>query len=328
MKVRSRSRRRRKIWGRLLIFIVAAGAVIGLDGMLRPIVREVSASQTQIAVHRIIQQAVLEVLEEGDLRYQSFVTLQQNVRGETTALTTNTVQINRLQAQLLEKILDSLQANREMRVTLPLGTLLGSLMLRALPPAGRPVAGAAARQDGGQPACEAARTMLLIGCWVVLFTVLSAYLYWAALLLAPGASPHALAFAHALLEMAGGSLALSELAGPWTLPLISFAITFGGLSITLQSLTLLRPCGVPGGRYAAGKALQGALAALICALMERGGAVEALARTGVMPLSEPAGQLAPALAALALGAVALALNRRYIAYENADDAARAAWQKK
>ena len=129
MKVRSRSRRRRKIWGRLLIFIVAAGAVIGLDGMLRPIVREVSASQTQIAVHRIIQQAVLEVLEEDDLRYQSFVTLQQNVRGETTALTTNTVQINRLQAQLLEKILDSLQANREMRVTLPLGTLLGSQFL-------------------------------------------------------------------------------------------------------------------------------------------------------------------------------------------------------
>ena len=129
MKVRSRSRRRRKIWGRFLIFIVAAGAVIGLDGMLRPIVREVSASQTQIAVHRIIQQAVLEVLEEDDLRYQSFVTLQQNVRGETTALTTNTVQINRLQAQLLEKILDSLQANREMRVTLPLGTLLGSQFL-------------------------------------------------------------------------------------------------------------------------------------------------------------------------------------------------------
>ena len=77
MKVRSRSRRRRKIWGRFLIFIVAAGAVIGLDGMLRPIVREVSASQTQIAVHRIIQQAVLEVLEEDDLRYQSFVTLQE-----------------------------------------------------------------------------------------------------------------------------------------------------------------------------------------------------------------------------------------------------------
>ncbi|MGN0741147.1 MAG: hypothetical protein ACI4L8_00755 [Candidatus Fimadaptatus sp.] len=208
-----------------------------------------------------------------------------------------------------------------------LGTLLGSLMLRALPSSGSPVAGAEARQDSGQPACEAARTMLLIGCWVVLFTVLSAYLYWAALLLAPGASPHALAFAHALLEMAGGSLALSELAGPWTLPLISFAITFGGLSITLQSLALLRPCGVPGGRYAAGKALQGALAALICALMERGGAVETLARTGVLPLSEPAGQLAPALAALALGAVALALNRRYIAYENADDAARAAQKK-
>lgn len=260
-----------------------------------------------------------------------------------------------------------------------LGTLLGSLMLRALPlgandaagmstsgmsraadspmSAKRRTAGASAVDErrtgalvnaagtgtanerraadvppGGaapqpSPAAEAAQTMLLIGCWVVLFTVLSAYLYWAALMFAPDMSPHVLAFAHALLEMAGGSLALSELAGPWTLPLISFALTFGGLSITMQALSLLRRCGVTGGRYAAGKALQGALAAAICALLERAGAVEALAQTGTLRLSEPSGQLVPALTALVLGAVAMVLNRRFIAYENADSAAQKRTQR-
>ena len=63
---------------------------------------EAAASQTQIAVNRMIQRAVLEVLEEDGLRYQSFVSLQQNQSGETTALITDTVLINRLQGELLD----------------------------------------------------------------------------------------------------------------------------------------------------------------------------------------------------------------------------------
>ena len=69
--------------------------------------------------------AVLEVLEEDGLRYQSFVSLQQNQNGETTALTTDTVLINRLQGELLEKILLTLQQYREVKLELPLGSLSG-----------------------------------------------------------------------------------------------------------------------------------------------------------------------------------------------------------
>ena len=62
----------------LLALLMLLGAFIGIDMGIRPMVKAAAASQTQIAVNRMIQRAVLEVLEEDGLRYQSFVTLRQN----------------------------------------------------------------------------------------------------------------------------------------------------------------------------------------------------------------------------------------------------------
>lgn len=112
-------------WGRALALLILLGTFIGLDLGIRPMVKASAASQTQIAVNRMIQRAVLEVLEEDGLRYQSFVSLQQNLNGETTALTTDTVLINRLQGELLEKILQTLQETRQITLQLPLGSLSG-----------------------------------------------------------------------------------------------------------------------------------------------------------------------------------------------------------
>ena len=103
-------------WGKVLVLLSLVGGIIALDMGIRPMVREAAASQTQIAVNRMIQRA---------LRYQSFVSLQQNQSGETTALITDTVLINRLQGELLEKILQTLQQYRELKLELPLGSLTG-----------------------------------------------------------------------------------------------------------------------------------------------------------------------------------------------------------
>ena len=116
-------------WGKVLVLLSLVGGIIALDMGIRPMVREAAASQTQIAVNRMIQRAVLEVLEEDGLRYQSFVSLQQNQSGETTALITDTVLINRLQGELLEKILQTLQETKQMTLRLPLGSLSGSQFL-------------------------------------------------------------------------------------------------------------------------------------------------------------------------------------------------------
>lgn len=130
IKHRTNYRKMRNIkWGRALALLILLGTFIGLDLGIRPMVRASAASQTQIAVNRMIQRAVLEVLEEDGLRYQSFVSLQQNQNGETTALTTDTVLINRLQGELLEKILQTLQETRQITLQLPLGSLTGSQFL-------------------------------------------------------------------------------------------------------------------------------------------------------------------------------------------------------
>lgn len=129
MRIKHRGRRKKPEWGRILALAAMIGAVIVVDAGIRPMVREAAAGQTQIAVNRIIQQAVLTVLEEDGLRYQSFVTLRQNQNGETTALTTDAVLINRLQGELLEKILQTLQETKQMTLRLPLGSLSGNQFL-------------------------------------------------------------------------------------------------------------------------------------------------------------------------------------------------------
>ena len=130
IKHRANHRKMRNIkWGRALALLILLGTFIGLGLGIRPMVMASAASQTQIAVNRMIQRAVLEVLEEDGLRYQSFVSLQQNQNGETTALTTDTVLINRLQGELLEKILQTLQETRQITLQLPLGSLTGSQFL-------------------------------------------------------------------------------------------------------------------------------------------------------------------------------------------------------
>lgn len=130
IKHRANHRKMRNIkWGRALALLILLGTFIGLDLGIRPMVKASAASQTQIAVNRMIQRAVLEVLEEDGLRYQSFVSLQQNLNGETTALTTDTVLINRLQGELLEMILQTLQETRQITLQLPLGSLTGSQFL-------------------------------------------------------------------------------------------------------------------------------------------------------------------------------------------------------
>lgn len=129
MRIRHRSKRKKQNCIRLLAILVLVGVFVLIDMGIRPMVSAAAASQTQIAVNRLIQRAVLEVLEEDGLRYQSFVALQQNQNGETTALTTDAVLINRLQAQLLEKILQTLQQYREVKLELPLGSLSGSQFL-------------------------------------------------------------------------------------------------------------------------------------------------------------------------------------------------------
>lgn len=71
-----------------------------------------------------------------------------------------------------------------------------------------------------------------------------------------------------LVEMTGGCAILSKTISFWTLPSICAIITFGGLSVTLQSITFLGKCGIKFSQYLLRKTTQTVIAFLLTVLAE------------------------------------------------------------
>lgn len=129
MKVASRRRRRRKSFLQAVVITAVLTVIFAVNAAIRPTVKAAATSQAQIQITHIVQQSVLQVLQQDEIRYGSIVTLTQNNSGDTTALLTDAVAINRLQSTLLEEIIKELRAEENLRITLPLGTLLGGQYL-------------------------------------------------------------------------------------------------------------------------------------------------------------------------------------------------------
>lgn len=134
MRVNSRRTARKKVVLRLLIVIMVCAAILAVDHSVRPTIRTVASSQAQLYISGIVQRAVQKTLEQGDICYSSVVSLTQNNNGDTTALTTDTVRLNRLQTDILNEIIREINSYQEMSVSIPLGTLLGGQWLSGLGP--------------------------------------------------------------------------------------------------------------------------------------------------------------------------------------------------
>ena len=70
-----------------------------------------------------------------------------------------------------------------------------------------------------------------------------------------------------LVEMTGGCALLSSTSTPFTLPAICAIISFGGLSVTLQSLTFLGNCNIKPTRYLLSKVTQSIIAFILTYLV-------------------------------------------------------------
>lgn len=138
-----------------------------------------------------------------------------------------------------------------------LSVLICGLLLRSFG-TDKPAAAPSHRRSADGPVLRACLTLLTIGGYMVLFSVLSRLLSqlfgcaWETPLLA-------------VMELAGGCRALSLLPVPmeYCLPVISAAACFGGISVYAQCMSFLRPLGVDPSEYAVGKLVQSALCALM-----------------------------------------------------------------
>ena len=94
-------RRRLRRWGILMMLLVIGAAVL-LRTRINPLTKELAQAKISDAASNVINRAVNQQIQQGDIRYEDMVELQRDNSGAITALTTNMQEMNRLKTQLLE----------------------------------------------------------------------------------------------------------------------------------------------------------------------------------------------------------------------------------
>ena len=121
---------RRGVRGLSLLILLAA-LILFLAGaamFLKDISCQIAVSDASDIVTVQINNAIAEIMAEGDYDQDSFVDFQKNAAGEVTAINSNMARINALSAEILERVVGATE-NRTLTVSIPLGNLTGISLL-------------------------------------------------------------------------------------------------------------------------------------------------------------------------------------------------------
>lgn len=96
---------------------------------LRPILEQVATSKVTSTVNRIVAQAIEDSVTSGDIRYEDLVTLDKDNEGRVTVVRSNMAAFNRLQAHILDMILERISQVSARDLSIPVGNLTGLALL-------------------------------------------------------------------------------------------------------------------------------------------------------------------------------------------------------
>lgn len=121
MRWKRRARRRfLLVW----LLLVTAALLLFLRLSVAPVVQELAKARVANRASYVINEAIEEQLENGQIDYDNIVFLEKDVNGNITALKTNIAEINRLKTQILS-VVDTMLLDLDINeVGLPLGSLI------------------------------------------------------------------------------------------------------------------------------------------------------------------------------------------------------------
>ena len=123
--------RRRFLLRALLICLLPAllAGILAAACRLRPILEQVATSKVNSTVNRIVAQAIEDSVTSGDIRYEDLVTLDKDNEGRVTVVRSNMAAFNRLQAHILDIILERISQVSSRDLSIPAGNLTGLALL-------------------------------------------------------------------------------------------------------------------------------------------------------------------------------------------------------
>lgn len=108
------------------ITVVFFAILFIIDMRLRPIIKEAIANKAQVMSTHAINDAVLQELDDSNIKYLDLVTIEKSDNGRIIALTTNSQLINRLKAKISVAIQNKLSESDVNKIKMPISSLLGS----------------------------------------------------------------------------------------------------------------------------------------------------------------------------------------------------------
>lgn len=121
-------RKKLRLWLLILLAILLLGVAF-LRIRVNPLAEELALARITDAASGVINRAVSEQIELGNVRYEDLVEIQRDGNGNIAALTTNMREMNRLKTGLLTILDDDLYNISDDEIGIPLGNLTGIQLL-------------------------------------------------------------------------------------------------------------------------------------------------------------------------------------------------------
>ena len=129
-RYRRRMERRSVVKVMLFVFVtLVLTAVWMISSQLRPLLESLAVTRVSNSVNRIVIEAVDEAIQNGSISYEQLISFEKDTEGRITAVHSNMAVCNRLQAEILDIILERISQVSAKELSIPIGTLTGSALL-------------------------------------------------------------------------------------------------------------------------------------------------------------------------------------------------------
>lgn len=109
--------------------ILCVTVVFFVGAQLRPLLESLAVTRVSNSVNRIVMEAVDESIQNGSISYEQLISFEKDTEGHITAVHSNMAVCNRLQAEILDIILERISQVSARELSIPIGTLTGSALM-------------------------------------------------------------------------------------------------------------------------------------------------------------------------------------------------------
>ncbi len=110
----------------IAVIILSVLLFISVDGRLRTVICDYSASTGETVLIRTVDETVSNIFSEENINYNDLVTLSRNEAGQVTSLEINVAKMNYIKSRISVRVADEVAKRERYTLAIPIGTIIGN----------------------------------------------------------------------------------------------------------------------------------------------------------------------------------------------------------